>query len=274
MVLLAAPLLVARVVYTRYGMMRDVCDDTTLAVMEAVESASMFSEGHSVGVASMAAAIADEMDFQEEDLHLLRQAALLHDIGLLALDPALVGKPGPLTPEEYEEIKKHPLIGARIVSNEESLAVMAPAITHHHEMVDGSGYVDGLTGDTIPIGARILAVADAFDAMQRTDPVQGAARRPTRRHRDDQGEGHHVRPRRGRRFHKGRHRSRHLDRRAVRRGDGCPSTAGDSDLPGPRASVSLRLRTTASEGDAHRPAPSTGATPADGHGIRRSCEAR
>lgn len=171
-VLLTVPLLVARVVYTRYGMMRDVCDDTTLAVMGTVESASIFSEGHSVGVANMAAAIADEMDFQEEDLHLLRQAALLHDIGLLALDPALVDKPGPLTPEEYDEIKKHPLIGARIVSNEESVAVTAPTITHHHEMVDGSGYVDGLTGDTIPVGAKILAVADAFDAMQRTVPYR------------------------------------------------------------------------------------------------------
>lgn len=171
-VLLAVPLLVARVVYTRFGMMREVRDETTLAVMEAVESANVFSKGHSVGVAAMAAAIADEMDFREEDLHLLRQAALLHDVGLLALDPAVVGKPGQLTPEEYEQIKKHPLISARIAAKEESLAVIAPSITHHHELVDGSGYVDGLTGDTIPIGAKILAVADAFDAMQRKVPYR------------------------------------------------------------------------------------------------------
>jgi len=149
-----------------------VLDDTTLAVMKAVESASIFTEGHSVGVAAMAAAIAEEMEFPAEELHLLRQAALLHDVGLLALDPAVVEKPGPLTPEEYEEIKKHPLIGARIASKEESLAPIAPAITHHHELVDGSGYVDGLTGDTIPVGAKILAVADAFDAMQRRVPYR------------------------------------------------------------------------------------------------------
>jgi len=171
-VLLAVPLLGMRVVYTRYGTMRDVCDDTTLAVMEVVEGGRSFSEGHSVGVADVAAAIADEMNFQEEDLHYLRQAALLHDIGLLALDSAIVDKPARLTPEEYTEIKKHPLIGARIVSREESLSVIAPTITHHHEMVDGSGYVDGLTGETIPEGARILAVADAFDAMQRPVPYR------------------------------------------------------------------------------------------------------
>jgi putative nucleotidyltransferase with HDIG domain len=171
-VLIGVPLLGIRVVYTRYGMMRDVCDDTTLAVMEVVEGGRMFSEGHSVGVADISEAIADEMNFQDEDLHFLRQAALLHDIGLLALDSAIVDKPGALTPDEYEEIKKHPLIGARIVSREESLAVIAPTITHHHEMADGSGYVDGLTGETIPIGARILAVADAFDAMQRPVPYR------------------------------------------------------------------------------------------------------
>lgn len=166
-VLLFAPLVAVRVVYTRYGTMRDVCDNTTLAVMEAVERGGMFMEGHSVAVAEMAVAIAEEMDFQEEDIHFLRQAALLHDVGKLALDPAIVGKSGPLSAEDYEEIKKHPLVAANIVSHEPSFAVVAPAVRHHHEMTDGSGYVDGLSGDTIPVGARILAVADAYDAMQR-----------------------------------------------------------------------------------------------------------
>jgi putative nucleotidyltransferase with HDIG domain len=166
-VLLFAPLVAIRVLYTRYATMRDVCDNTTLAVMEAVERRGMFMEGHSLGVADMAVAIADEMEFAEEDIHFLRQAALLHDVGKLALDPAIVNKAGPLTPEEYQEIKKHPLVAANIVSKEPSFEVVAPAIRHHHEMADGSGYVDGLAGDTIPVGARILAVSDAFDAMQR-----------------------------------------------------------------------------------------------------------
>ncbi len=166
-ILLFAPLLAVRVVYTRYGTMRDVCDDTTLAVMGAVESRGMFQEGHSTGVADIAVAIAEEMDFAEEDLHFLRQAALLHDVGRLALDPDVVNKEGPLTPEEYEEIKKHPLISAEVVATELSFARVTPTIRHHHEMTDGAGYPDGLAGETIPVGARILSVADSFDAMQR-----------------------------------------------------------------------------------------------------------
>jgi len=171
-VVIFAPILAIRVVYTRYGTMRDVCDNTTLAIMEGVEAGSMFMEGHSVGVADIAVAIADEMDFEEEDIHFLRQAALLHDIGKLSLDPAVVEKAGPLSAEEYEEIKQHPLVAARIVSKEPSFAVVAPTVRHHHEMTDGSGYPDGLAGDLIPVGARILAVADAFDAMQRPVPYR------------------------------------------------------------------------------------------------------
>ncbi|MHB8896595.1 MAG: HD-GYP domain-containing protein [Candidatus Geothermincolia bacterium] len=171
-VLLFVPLVAIRVVYTRYGTMRDVCDDTTLAIMEAVEGGTMFMEGHAVGVADIAVAIADEMEFAEEDIHFLRQAALLHDIGKLALEPSIVDKAGPLSPAEYEEIKKHPLVGATIVSKEGSFAAVAPTIRHHHEMTDGSGYPDGLSGDTIPLGARILAVADSFDAMQRPVPFR------------------------------------------------------------------------------------------------------
>lgn len=173
-VLMFAPLLAIRVAFTRYDVMRDVCDKTTLAVMEAVEGPGSPTEGHSVGVADMAMAIAEEMNFREDDLHYLRQAALLHDIGKLALDPAIAAKAGRLSPEEYEEMKRHPLIGGKIVSREPSFRVVAPAITHHHEMTDGSGYIDGLAAETIPIGARILAVADSFEAMQRVTPYREA----------------------------------------------------------------------------------------------------
>lgn len=166
-VLLIAPLLAIRVVYTRFSAMRDVCDETTLAVMEVVESQGMFMEGHSLGVADMAVAIAEEMDFAEEDVHYVRQAGLLHDVGKLAIDMAIVDKPGALTPEEYAEIKNHPLTAANTVSKEQSFATVTPTVRHHHEMTDGNGYPDGLAGETIPVGARILAVADAYDAMLR-----------------------------------------------------------------------------------------------------------
>ncbi|PKQ28620.1 MAG: hypothetical protein CVT63_01880 [Candidatus Anoxymicrobium japonicum] len=171
-VLLFAPILAVRVVYTRYGMMRDVCDSTTLAIVETIEDGNIFMEGHSLSVAEIAVAIADEMDFEEEDEHCLRQAALLHDMGKLALDPSIVDKADILSPDEYDEMKKHPLIAANIVSKEQSFAVVESIIRHHHEMSDGSGYPDGLAGDMIPPGARILAVADAFDAMQRPVPFR------------------------------------------------------------------------------------------------------
>ncbi|MBN1289769.1 MAG: HD domain-containing protein [Actinobacteria bacterium] len=160
------PLLAVRHVYTRYEAMRLVCDETTLAVMEAVEQSKMIPEGHSTGVSEMAVAIAHEMNFDTEDIHRLRQAALLHDIGKLAVDPAVLNKEDFLSEEEFEEIRKHPLVGGEVVSREPSFRFVGPVIVHHHEQVDGSGYVDGLPGESIPAGAKILAVADAYDAMQ------------------------------------------------------------------------------------------------------------
>lgn len=161
------PILAVREFYTRYEAMRQVCDETTHVVMEAVERGGRIPEGHSMGVADMAVAIAREMNFEADDIHRLRQAALLHDIGKLAIDPALLNKEGFLTAEDYEEIQKHSLVGGEIVSKEISFKMVAPAIVHHHEQVDGSGYIDGLPGESIPTGAKILAVADTFDAMQR-----------------------------------------------------------------------------------------------------------
>ncbi|MDD5747666.1 MAG: HD-GYP domain-containing protein [Actinomycetota bacterium] len=170
LVLLFAPLLGMRVVYTRYEAMRDVCDETSLAVVEAIEERSLFSKGHSVAVAEMSVEIAEELGLNDEDIHFMRRAALLHDIGKLPLNPQIFAKAEMLGPEEWEEIKKHPLIAGEILSKESSIEPVAPAVLHHHEMTDGSGYVDGLAGDAIPMGSRILAVADAFDAMQRPSP--------------------------------------------------------------------------------------------------------
>ncbi|MBN2169007.1 MAG: HD domain-containing protein [Actinobacteria bacterium] len=166
------PLLAIRHVYTRYEAMRQVCDETTLAVMEAVEQSEMIPVGHSTGVSDMAVEIAREMNFDTEDIHRLKQAALLHDIGKLAIDPAVLNKEDFLNEEEFEEIKKHPLIGGEVVSREASFRFVGPVIVHHHEQVDGSGYVDGLPGESIPSGAKILAVADAFDAMQHETPYR------------------------------------------------------------------------------------------------------
>lgn len=173
-VIVFIPLIAIRVVYTRYGTMRDVCDDTTLAVIDAIEGRGMFYEGHSTGVADMATAIAEEMGFAEGDIHFIRQAALLHDVGKLAIDPALFEIEKTLTADQYEEIKRHPLVAASIVSKEPSFEVVAPSIRHHHEMADGAGYPDGLKGETIPVGARVLHLADSYDAMLHPASYRGA----------------------------------------------------------------------------------------------------
>ncbi len=170
--LLATLLIGIRVVYTRYARMQDVCDQTAVAVIEALESAPSLVEGHSAGVAEIAVAIGEEMDLSDDDLHFLKIAALFHDVGKISVDSELINKPGMLDPGEYEQIKRHPEVSASILSGEKSLAGVSFAVIHHHETTDGCGYPDGISGETIPHGARILAVADAFDAMQRPSPYR------------------------------------------------------------------------------------------------------
>jgi len=90
---------------------------------------------------------------------------MLHDVGKVSVPDSILRKPGPLTPDEYEEIKRHPVAGAEIVQRVEGLEPIVPWVRHSHEHFDGSGYPDGLSGETIPPASRILLVADAYDAM-------------------------------------------------------------------------------------------------------------
>ena len=112
-----------------------------------------------------------------EQLRILRYAGLLHDIGKLAVEDRILRKAGPLTPEEREAIKQHPVVGAAILGSAGSFAALVPAVRHHHERFDGTGYPDGLAGEAIPVEARILAVADAFDAMTSDRPYRPALAR-------------------------------------------------------------------------------------------------
>ena len=96
-----------------------------------------------------------------------RARALLHDLGKLIVAEEILEKPGPLTEEEWKVVKRHPEAGARMIEPLESLSGALPVIRHHHERPDGSGYPDGLEGDEIPLGARIVAVVDAYDVMLR-----------------------------------------------------------------------------------------------------------
>jgi len=127
---------------------------------------------HSLEVAELAVSIAARLGWQPEMLALLRLAAILHDVGKVAIPDTVLRKPGPLTAEEYELIKRHTRIGVELVSRIEDLDTITSWIHHSHEHFDGSGYPDGLRGEDIPQASRILLVADAFDAITSSRPYR------------------------------------------------------------------------------------------------------
>jgi putative nucleotidyltransferase with HDIG domain len=120
---------------------------------------------HSTQVAHWVKSTAIRLDVDEDEAQTMFWAALLHDIGKIGVPDNVLQKPGPLNEYEWEMMKLHPTIGANIVRSLSHIAHIAPAIHHHQEKYDGSGYPHGLFGDQIPLGARILAVADAYQAM-------------------------------------------------------------------------------------------------------------
>lgn len=128
-------------------------------------------DSHGREVARIADSIAAAMGFEPRTRERLRLAARLHDIGKLEIDDAILEKPGDLDAEEWAQVRLHPLLGAQICLGE-GLGDIAAWVRSHHERPDGTGYPDGLAGDAIPIEARILAVADAFDAMTSNRPYR------------------------------------------------------------------------------------------------------
>jgi diguanylate cyclase (GGDEF)-like protein len=131
---------------------------------------------HAEAVA-LAVAVAEALGLRPEGVECVRQAAELHDVGKVAIPDAILGKPGPLTEEEWAFVRRHPAIGERIVLAAPALARVGALVRASHERWDGRGYPDGLEGEAIPLGARIVAVADAFAAMTAGRPYR-AARRP------------------------------------------------------------------------------------------------
>lgn len=148
-----------------WSMLRRAVLESTRALVAAVEAKDKYTQQHSLTVKMYSRWIAQAMGLGEDAIESLETAALLHDIGKIGIPDAILTKPGPLTAEEYEIVKRHPRIGVDILSHSSHLQRELPLILHHHERVDGRGYPDGLEGDAIPLGARILNVADSLDAM-------------------------------------------------------------------------------------------------------------
>ena len=144
--------------------------ESTRAMVAAVDARDPYTRVHSVSVAAYAVAIGRRMGLSAAAVESLHNAALLHDVGKIGVPDAILTKPGPLTPEEFDTVKRHPEIAIEILGHLSVLADQLPLILHHHEHYDGHGYPAGLVGEKIPMGARILAVADALDTMlsQRT----------------------------------------------------------------------------------------------------------
>lgn len=148
-----------------------------LGLANALEAKDAYTRGHSERVAELSRRIAVALGLDSEDVAAVGEAGLLHDIGKIGVPESALGKPGPLTADEWQAMRRHPVIGAQIVAPFEFFARAAPVIRHHHERWDGSGYPDGLAAHAIPLGARIVAVADVFDALTSTRPYRPALRR-------------------------------------------------------------------------------------------------
>jgi len=152
----------------------DLFVGTIRALAAAIDEKDPYTRGHSDRVTNYAIILARQMGLDEEAVETIRISALLHDIGKIGVDDKVLKKPGFLTPEEFELMKQHPVKGANIMKSIEQMREMIPGMKYHHEQWDGNGYPDRLKGESIPLIARIISVADTFDAMTTNRPYQKA----------------------------------------------------------------------------------------------------
>jgi cyclic di-GMP phosphodiesterase len=145
---------------------------TLEALVNALEAKDTYSRGHSARVADLGASVAAEMGASDDEVETVRAAGRLHDIGKIGIHETVLNKEGPLTPEEYAHVKAHVTIGSQILAPLAHLGEVIPFVRHHHEQWDGHGYPDGLSGEAIPLGARILCAAEIYDALTTARPYQ------------------------------------------------------------------------------------------------------
>ncbi len=149
----------------KLGQLKAAYKDSLFVLANAIEMRDAYTHAHMYRLGRYARALAKEMAWDEDDLERLEFGAILHDIGKIYISDSVLTKTGKLNKEEWVEMRKHPEVGARMIRDIPYLAPAVPLVRHHHERWDGDGYPDGLSGEEIPLGARLLAVADAFDAM-------------------------------------------------------------------------------------------------------------
>ncbi len=145
---------------------------TLETLVNALEAKDPYLRGHSSRVADMAAQIAAEMGLSDEQVEAVRIAGRLHDMGMIGIREGILAKEGPLTDDEYNSVKEHVIIGSQILSPLMHLDSIISYVRSHHERWDGTGYPDGLKGESIPLGARILAACEIFDALSTSRPYQ------------------------------------------------------------------------------------------------------
>ena len=145
---------------------------TLEALVNALEAKDPYLRGHSARVADLSAAIAAELSLAEEEVDRIRMAGRLHDLGKIGTREAVTNKEGPLTPEEFEHVKQHVIIGAQILAPLVHLGDVVSMVRTHHERWDGTGYPDGLRGEEIPLGGRVIAASEVYDALTTARPYQ------------------------------------------------------------------------------------------------------
>lgn len=154
------------------GGLEDLFMSVIVSLTMALEAKDPYTEGHSVRVAAYSEAIGKQLGLPPATLDMIHRSCLLHDIGKIAVDETILAKKGSLNRMEREKMDMHVLIGEDILRPIALLHPLLPGVRHHHEQFDGSGYPDGLKGEDIPIEARVMAVADAFDAMTSSRPYR------------------------------------------------------------------------------------------------------
>src|SRR5262245_28350287 len=159
----------------RYTDELDSAESVIISLALTIEARDPYTEGHCERLANYAVALGSRLDLPKDDLAALYRGGFLHDVGKVGIPDAVLHKTSPLTAEEFEQMKLHTVIGDRLCGQLRSLRHVRPIVRHHHELLDGSGYPDGLRGDAIPLLAQIIGIVDVYDAMTTDRPYRRRA---------------------------------------------------------------------------------------------------